>query len=100
MTISAIVLDLDGVIVDTEEVWDRERRAYVAAHGGTWTEAATRAMQGMSSAEWAGYLGSELGAGGEPAAISREVAGGVVAEVRRALPELLLPGAVESVTAL
>jgi HAD superfamily hydrolase (TIGR01509 family) len=96
--IGAIVLDLDGVVVDTEEVWDRERRAYVAAHGGTWTDAATRAMQGMSSAEWACYLRDELGAGGEPQDISREVAAGVVADVRRHLP--LLPGAVEAVHAL
>jgi HAD superfamily hydrolase (TIGR01509 family) len=96
--ISAIVLDLDGVVVDTEEVWDRERRAYVAAHGGTWTDAATRAMQGMSSSEWAAYLRDELGAGGDPADISREVAAGVVAEVRRSLP--LLPGAVDAVSAL
>src|SRR4051812_17986065 len=94
MSISAIVLDLDGVIVDTEELWDRERRAYVAAHGGTWTDAATRAMQGMSSAEWARYLRDELGAEGDPQDISREVAAGVVAEVRRRLP--LLPGAVEA----
>src|SRR3954453_3629536 len=110
MTISAIVLDLDGVIVDTEEVWDRERRAYVAAHGGTWTDTATRAMQGMSSAEWSRYLRDELGTGGEPAEISRAVAGGgpgeiprggaarVVEEVRRNLP--LLPGAVGAVEAL
>jgi HAD superfamily hydrolase (TIGR01509 family) len=98
MSISAVVLDLDGVIVDTEEVWDRERRAYVACHGGTWTGEATRAMQGMSSAEWAAYLRDELGAQGDPAEISREVAAGVVAEVRRALP--LLPGAAEAVRAL
>jgi HAD superfamily hydrolase (TIGR01509 family) len=98
MSISAIVLDLDGVVVDTEEVWDRERRAYVAAHGGTWTDAATRAMQGMSSAEWSAYLVDELGADGDPPEISREVAGMVVAEVQRELP--LLPGAVRAVNAL
>jgi HAD superfamily hydrolase (TIGR01509 family) len=96
--ISAIVLDLDGVVVDTEELWDRERRAYVAGHGGTWTDGATRAMQGMSSAEWSAYLRDELGAEGEPADISREVAAGVVAEVQRELP--LLPGAVDAVNAL
>jgi HAD superfamily hydrolase (TIGR01509 family) len=100
MSIAAIVLDLDGVVVDTEEVWDRERRAYVAAHGGTWTDAATRAMQGMSSAEWAAYLRDELGAEGDPAEISRAVAAGVVAEVRARLPHLLLPGAVAAVEAL
>jgi HAD superfamily hydrolase (TIGR01509 family) len=98
MSIEAVVLDMDGVIVDTEEVWDRERRAYVAAHGGTWRDGATEAMQGMSSAEWSRYLRDELGADGEPAEISRAVAAGVVAEVHRELP--LLPGAVAAVEAL
>jgi HAD superfamily hydrolase (TIGR01509 family) len=98
MTISAIVLDLDGVIVDSEEVWDRERRAYVAQHGGAWKDAATRALQGMSSAEWSAYLRDELGADGDPADISRAVAALVVAEVRRDLP--LLPGAADAVHAL
>lgn len=98
MSIAAIVLDLDGVVVDTEEVWDRERRAYVAAHGGRWTDAATRAMQGMSSAEWSAYLAGELGADGDPPEISRAVAALVVAEVQRELP--LLPGAVRAVNTL
>jgi HAD superfamily hydrolase (TIGR01509 family) len=55
-------------------------------------------MQGMSSAEWAAYLRDELGAEGDPAEISRAVAGGVVDEVRRDLP--LLPGAAEAVRRL
>jgi HAD superfamily hydrolase (TIGR01509 family) len=95
---TAVVLDLDGVIVDTEEVWDRERRAYAAAHGGTWTDAATRAMQGMSSAEWARHLTDELGVQGDPGTIAREVGAAVAAHVERDLP--LLPGAVEAVRAL
>src|SRR3954471_17277734 len=98
MSVSAIVLDLDGVIVDTEEVWDRERRAYVAAHGATWTDAATRAMQGMSSAEWARHLTDELGVRGDPESITRETSAAVAADVERDLP--LLPGAVEAVRAL
>jgi len=98
MTVSAIVLDLDGVVVDTEEVWDRERRAYAAANGGTWTDAATQTMQGMSSAEWSSYMRDELGAAGEPQEISAAVAALVVAEVERELP--LLPGAIRAVNAL
>jgi HAD superfamily hydrolase (TIGR01509 family) len=98
MPVSAIVLDLDGVIVDTEEVWDRERRAYAEAHGGTWTEKATRKMQGMSSAEWAGYLRDKLGASGEVQEISAAVAAAVVAEIERELP--LLPGAIRAINAL
>lgn len=95
---AAVVLDLDGVIVDTEEVWDRERRAYAAAHGGTWTAAATRAMQGMSSAEWSRYLRGELGVDADPAAIARDVGHAVADHVERELP--LLPGAVEAVQRL
>jgi HAD superfamily hydrolase (TIGR01509 family) len=95
---TAVVLDLDGVIVDTEEVWDRERRAYAAAHGGTWTDAATRDMQGMSSTEWSRYLGERLGVAGDPATISRDVAAAVAEHVERDLP--LLPGAVPAVRAL
>ncbi|WP_445151765.1 HAD family hydrolase [Baekduia sp. Peel2402] len=98
MPARAVVLDLDGVVVDTEEVWDRERRAYVSQHGGTWTDAATRAMQGMSSAEWSRYLVEELGADGDPAEVSKAVALMVVAEVQRELP--LLPGAIRAVNAL
>ncbi|WP_027006586.1 HAD family hydrolase [Conexibacter woesei] len=98
MSIEAVVLDMDGVIVDTEEVWDRERRAYVAAHGGAWKDGATEAMQGMSSAEWSRYLRDELGVDGDVETISKEVAAGVVAEVHRTLP--LLPGAVAAVRAL
>ena len=95
---TAVVLDLDGVIVDTEEVWDRERRAYAAAHGGTWSDAATRDMQGMSSTEWSRYLSDELGVAGDAAEISRGVAAAVAAHVERDLP--LLPGAVGAVRAL
>ena len=52
----------------------------------------------MSSAEWSRYLRDELGAGGEPDAISRDVAALVVAEVQRELP--LLPGAVRAINDL
>jgi HAD superfamily hydrolase (TIGR01509 family) len=95
---AALILDLDGVVVDTEEVWDRVRRAYVATHGGHWTDEATSAMQGMSSTEWSRYLVEELGASGAPEAVSAEVAAEVVREVQRDLP--LLPGAAGAVHAL
>jgi HAD superfamily hydrolase (TIGR01509 family) len=95
---TAVVLDLDGVIVDTEEVWDRERRAYAAAHGGAWTDTTTRALQGMSSAEWSRHLHDELGVDRDPQDIAREVGAAVAAHVARELS--LLPGAVDAVRAL
>ena len=48
----AVVFDLDGVIVDSEQVWDEVREQYVRETGGTYTEGATRDMMGMSSVEW------------------------------------------------
>ncbi len=50
--IDAVVFDLDGVLVDSEHVWDEVREQYTRATGGTYTERATRDMMGMSSVEW------------------------------------------------
>ncbi|GAA3534268.1 HAD family phosphatase [Amycolatopsis ultiminotia] len=58
----AVIFDLDGVLVDSEQTWDEVRRSVVAAHGGTWRPEATRAQQGMSTPEWARYLVDTLGA--------------------------------------
>ena len=61
--VQAVVFDLDGVLVDSEQAWDDARRELVDEAGGTWTDEATRAMQGMSSKEWSLYLRDELGVG-------------------------------------
>jgi len=50
--IEAVVFDLDGVLLDTEEVWSEARRQLVEERGGRWHEGAQRAMLGMSSHEW------------------------------------------------
>ena len=64
--IAAVVFDLDGVLVDSESVWDAARREVVARNGGRWQADATRAMMGMSSPEWSRYLHDELGVPLEP----------------------------------
>jgi HAD superfamily hydrolase (TIGR01509 family) len=94
---AAIVFDLDGVLVDSEQVWDGVRRAIVSEHGGRWTDEATTAMQGMSTPEWAHYL-TTLGAAGSPDELARAVIEAMGERYRAHVP--LLPGAVAAVAAL
>ena len=96
--IVAVVFDLDGVIVDSEHLWDEARRELVRERGGTWTDEATRAMMGMSSIEWSRYMHEELGIDIPPDAISSDVVERLERLYRKELP--LIPGAVEAVTAL
>jgi HAD superfamily hydrolase (TIGR01509 family) len=91
----AVIFDLDGVLVDSERIWDEVRRAVVAEHGGTWRDEATRAQQGMSTPEWARYLVEELGARLSPPEIATLVVKRMAARYAEEPP--LIPGAVEVV---
>jgi HAD superfamily hydrolase (TIGR01509 family) len=93
----AIVFDLDGVLVDSEQLWDEVRRKLVADRGGRWTAEATAAMLGMSTPEWSRYL-TTLGVDGSPEELARDVIAGMADRYRAHVP--LLPGAVGAVTAL
>jgi HAD superfamily hydrolase (TIGR01509 family) len=94
----AVVFDLDGVIVDSEHLWDEARRELVRERGGTWLDEATRVMMGMSSVEWSQYMHDELGVDMPPKEISSAVVERLERLYRRELP--LIPGAVEAVRAL
>src|ERR671936_351995 len=96
--IAAVIFDLDGVLVDSEAVWDDVRREYVEENGGHWHEDAQRDMMGMSSVEWSRYVRDRLGVQLEPGRISQEVADRVAESYRERLP--LLPGAAEAVRSL
>ncbi|MFD8491940.1 HAD family hydrolase [Amycolatopsis sp. NPDC059657] len=93
----AVVFDLDGVLVDSEQIWDEVRRAYVAGHGGTWTDEATRAQQGMSTPEWAEYLAG-LGVSLPPERIAEEVIERMVARYAAGPP--VIAGGPEAVRAV
>jgi HAD superfamily hydrolase (TIGR01509 family) len=93
--ISAVVFDLDGVIVDSEQVWDEVRERYVREVGGTYTESATRDMMGMSSVEWSRYMAESLGVPGTPEEINAAIVRRMLERYGEAPP--LIPGAVEAV---
>jgi HAD superfamily hydrolase (TIGR01509 family) len=95
---AAVIFDLDGVLIDSEGVWNDARRELVQEGGGTWTEDAQRAMMGMSSVEWSRYIRDELGVAMSAEEISAAVARRVEGLYRRQLP--LLPGARRAVVSL
>ena len=93
--IEAVVFDLDGVLLDTEELWDEARREIAEERGGRWRPDAQRAMMGMSSPEWSRYMHDVIGVPDPPERISEEVVERLAELYRRQLP--LIDGAVEAV---
>jgi beta-phosphoglucomutase-like phosphatase (HAD superfamily) len=96
--IEAVIFDLDGVLIDSEQVWDDARREFVTRQGGRWHDRAQQEMMGMSSVEWSHYIGEVLGVDLPPERISEEVVRQLAGHYREQLP--LLPGAREAVERL
>jgi HAD superfamily hydrolase (TIGR01509 family) len=94
----AVIFDLDGVLLDSEPLWNEAKEELVRETGGRWREDAPRAMMGMSSPEWSAYLHDELGVPLEVGEINREVVARMKRRYQSELP--VLPGAVEAVRAL
>ena len=96
--IEAVVFDLDGVLLDSEQVWDEVREALVKERGGRWHEQAQTEMMGMSSVEWSRYMHDELDLPEPPEEISAEVVRRLDEVYRKRLP--LIDGAREAVERL
>lgn len=91
----AVVFDLDGLLLDTEQVWDEEREALTRERGGRWHDRAQADMMGMSSTEWSRYMHDELGLPEPPDELNRLVVERMEERYRAGLP--LIDGAVEAV---
>jgi HAD superfamily hydrolase (TIGR01509 family) len=93
--IGAVVFDLDGVILDTEELWNEVREGLARERGGRWSERAQSDMMGMSSTEWSRYMHDVVGLAQSPEEINREVVQRMLARYELQLP--LIDGAVDAV---
>jgi HAD superfamily hydrolase (TIGR01509 family) len=96
--IEAVVFDLDGVLVDSEHVWDEVREELARERGGRWHERAQADMMGMSSTEWSRYMHDVVGLSASPEEINDEVVQRMRARYTDDLP--LIDGAVEAVERL
>jgi HAD superfamily hydrolase (TIGR01509 family) len=96
--IRAVVFDLDGVLVQSEELWDAARRELAEEHDIEWPGDATDAMMGMSSKEWSKYVHDEVGVPDSPGEINRKVLAWVEKRYREDLP--WIDGAREAVRRL
>jgi HAD superfamily hydrolase (TIGR01509 family) len=93
--IDAVVFDLDGLLLDSEHLWDEVREELTRERGGRWHDRAQADMMGMSSVEWSRYMHEQLGLPESPEELSAEVVRRMEARYRERLP--LIPGAREAV---
>jgi HAD superfamily hydrolase (TIGR01509 family) len=96
--LSAVIFDLDGVLLESEQVWSAAKRQLTLERGGVWSRAAERDMLGMSSTEWSRYMHEQLRVPMEPSEISAAVVELVASRYREELP--LIDGADGAVRAL
>ena len=93
-----MIFDVDGLLVESEEYWNRARRDYVAAYGRVWTDADQRNVMGLNSVEWAHYIRTHFDVDVPDEELIADVKERLLGLYREHVP--VLPGAVEAVRML
>ncbi len=96
MPIRAVIFDMDGVLVDSEPIWDRSRVEFTAARNKVWNEQMHRACMGLSTMGWAQVMKEKIPLPGMTLEqVIAEMAERMIAGYRARFPAL--PGAIEAV---
>ncbi len=95
MPIQAVVFDMDGILVASEDYWFQSRIDYMASLGKVWTMDDQRVAMGRNTIEWAQVMKERMQLDQSLDTIMDEVKGRVIRLMEQNLP--VLPGALESV---
>ncbi len=93
--IKAVIFDMDGLLVDSEPVWDSARQWMADGAGKPWNALDHDAVMGVSTSEWADYMIERLQLTMSAQEVIDAVIGRMVEMYRAGVP--YFPGAVELV---
>jgi len=98
-TVEAVVFDMDGVLIDSEDLWRQVREEFAAGIGEVWSAADQISTMGCNTAEWSRIMVQRLHLrtrlGMDEAGVAREIIARMQARYRAHLPQR--EGAVEAV---
>ncbi len=97
----AVIFDLDGVVVDSELLWDGVRREMAAEAGTEWTDEDRASLMGGNTREWSERMVERRFAGRDPAEIAAETVRRVVARYAAGHPPVIAgaAGAIRAIAA-
>lgn len=93
--IEAVIFDMDGLLVDSEPVWDKARQGMAETVGKEWTKEDHQAVMGVSTQAWAEYMMNRLELSLSPQEVQDQIVARMIALYQTSIP--YFPGAVEAV---
>jgi HAD superfamily hydrolase (TIGR01509 family) len=97
--VQAVVFDMDGVLVESEDIWREVREEFAAGIGKVWSAADQTATMGCNTAAWARVMVDRLdlraSLGMDEAGVAREIVARMQARYAARLPQR--EGAVQAV---
>ena len=94
--IEAIVWDMDGLLIDSEPVWNMARKQMAAAHGmHDWNQQDHFNVMGTSTDEWVSYMIKRIGLPMTPTEVETAMIDHMAAIYQNEIP--FLPDAVEKI---